>query len=351
MRWLNFYRFGFFILSIIVGRELGIRLGFHPLVSLFVSLGAALFLIVLEYYVSTRRAKDVVAFFIGIAIALVLANGVAYLICHLPILAKIRLWVYLASNLVAIYILGSFFYHKREELRFLNFFFTSRERQRKPPPKILDTSVIIDGRILGVAKSGFLEGELIVPRFILRELQRIADSKEHAKRTKGRKGLDVLRELQEIPWINVHISNEDFPRIKEVDHKLIELAKRKKGKLLTVDFNLKKLADLEGIPVLNINELTMELKPSLLPGDTIRVKVIKQGKEESQGVGYLPDGTMVVIEDGFKYLGNELICSVETVLQTEAGRMIFAKIKEIPQNTEGGHDEENSPLQDGTYTA
>jgi uncharacterized protein YacL len=324
MRWLTFYRFGFVVLFILLGRSLGVRIGFGPLESTLMSLGIGLSLLVLEYFVATRRAKDVLAFLFGFTMALIISNLFAYIITQIPLLRGARFWIYLLSNLVGIYIFGSFAYHKREELRFLNFFFKAPHRYLLSP-KILDTSVIIDGRILGIAKSGFLDGEIIVPRFILRELQRIADSKDHSKRTRGRRGLDVLKEMQEIAGLNLVISYDDFPSVKEVDQKLIELAKRKRAKIVTIDYNLKKMADLQGVKVLNINELSKELKPILMPGDIIQVKVIKQGKEETQGVGYLEDGTMVVIENGSIYMGQEVLSVVETVLQTEAGRMVFAK--------------------------
>ena len=325
MRWLTFYRFGFVVLFILLGRSLGIKMGFGPLESTLMSFGISLFLLILEYFVATRRAKDVLAFLFGFTMALIIANVVAYIITQIPILKGAKFWIYLLANLVGIYIFGSFAYHKREELRFLNFFFKATPHRYLLSRKILDTSVIIDGRILGIARSGFLDGEIIVPRFILRELQRIADSKDYAKRTKGRRGLDVLKEMQQIEGLNLIISHDDIPSIRDVDQKLIELAKRKKVKIVTIDYNLKKMADLQGVKVLNVNELSMELKPILMPGDVIQVKVIKLGKEETQGVGYLEDGTMVVIENGAVYMGHEVTSVVETVLQTEAGRMVFAK--------------------------
>jgi len=327
---LTFYRFGFFLIFVLVGRAICIKVGFTPLVATMISAGGGIFFLAFEYFVSTRRAKDVLAFFFGLSMAILVSNACAFVLSQLPILKGIRFWIYLFFNLVGIYLFGTFSYSKREELRFLNMFFLPPRRQTSNR-KLLDTSVIIDGRILGIARSGFLEGEIIVPRFILRELQRIADSKDHMRRTKGRRGLDVLKEMQGLDGFRLLISGEDIPGIKEVDQKLIELAKRKKASIVTTDFNLKKLADIHNVKVLNVNELSKELKPFIMAGDTIKVKIIKPGKETGQGVGYLEDGTMVVVEEGIRYLNKELNCVVESVLQTEAGRMVFAKIADFPE--------------------
>jgi uncharacterized protein YacL len=191
--------------------------------------------------------------------------------------------------------------------------------------KILDTSVIIDGRIADVCESGFLDGVFIIPQFILQELQHIADSSDSLRRAKGRRGLDILHRIQKMSNINVRIVEEDFPKIKEVDTKLVALAKFMNAKIVTNDFNLNKVAGLQGVAVLNINELTNALKPVVLPGEILKVFVLKEGKEHNQGVAYLDDGTMVVIESGKKLIGKHLGAEVTSVLQTTAGRMIFAK--------------------------
>jgi uncharacterized protein YacL len=194
--------------------------------------------------------------------------------------------------------------------------------------KILDTSVIIDGRIADVCEAGFIEGTFIVPQFILQELQYIADSQDSTKRARGRRGLDVLHKIQKMSNINVRIIDEDFPKIKEVDSKLVALGKLMNAKIITNDFNLNKVAQLQGVSVLNINELANSLKPVVLPGETMRVFVLKEGKEYNQGVAYLDDGTMVVVENGRKIIGKNAEVMVTSVLQTTAGRMIFSKPKE-----------------------
>ncbi len=195
-------------------------------------------------------------------------------------------------------------------------------------PKLLDTSVIIDGRIADVAEVGFIEGLIIVPKFIIKELQYIADSADPVKRVRGRRGLDVLKRMQEIPKVVIKITSHDFPKIREADLKLVELAKSLKGIVITNDFNLNKVAGIHGVRVLNLNQLSSALKPIVLPGETMNLRVVKEGKEENQGVGYLEDGTMVVVDDAKRYVGKEIEVSITSVLQTPTGRMIFSRVKE-----------------------
>ena len=199
---------------------------------------------------------------------------------------------------------------------------------RAPIPKLLDTSVIIDGRIADLCETGFIEGGFIIPQFILQELQHISDSADGLKRARGRRGLDILNHIQKNVEIDVRIVEDDFPNIKEVDAKLVELGKKLGAKILTNDLNLNKVAELQGVRVLNINELTNALKPVVLPGETIRVFVLKEGKEAGQGVAYLDDGTMVVIDNAKRCIGKNVDVVVTSVLQTSAGRMIFSRLKE-----------------------
>lgn len=190
---------------------------------------------------------------------------------------------------------------------------------------ILDTSVIIDGRIADIAETGFIDGGLAIPQFVLRELQLVADSADSLKRNRGRRGLDVLQRLQKMPQISVAILEEDFPHIRDVDMKLVELGKLHKCKVMTNDFNLNKVAQLHGVTVLNINELANALKPIVLPGEIMRVFVLKEGKEYNQGVAYLDDGTMVVVDNARRLISKTIDISVTSVLQTTAGKMIFGK--------------------------
>jgi len=200
-----------------------------------------------------------------------------------------------------------------------------RDSSRLHQYKILDTSVIIDGRIADICETGFLEGTLVAPQFVLRELQQVADSSDSLKRNRGRRGLDILQKMQKMAGVTVQIVETDFPEIREVDLKLIELARKLGGKIVTNDFNLNKVAQLRGVPVLNINELANSLKPVVLPGELMKVFIIKEGKEQGQGVGYLDDGTMVVVDQAKKALGRTIEVSVTSVLQTTAGKMIFCR--------------------------
>lgn len=199
----------------------------------------------------------------------------------------------------------------------------------KAHPLILDTSVIIDGRVADISETGFLSGTLVIPQFVLRELQQIADSADSIKRNRGRRGLDILQRLQKKKGnYEVLISEADFPDVRDVDHKLIELARQIEGKIVTNDFNLNKVAQLRGVSVLNINELANALKPVVLPGETMRVFILKEGKEYNQGVAYLDDGTMVVVDNARRMIGKNIDVSVTSVLQTTAGKMIFGRYSE-----------------------
>ncbi|HEY6357148.1 MAG TPA: PIN domain-containing protein [Vicinamibacterales bacterium] len=201
--------------------------------------------------------------------------------------------------------------------------------------RVLDTSVIIDGRIADIVETGFIDGTLVVPQFVLKELQSVADSSDALKRNRGRRGLDILHRMQKMAGVEVMISDLDFPHLKEVDLKLIEVARHLMGRIVTNDFNLNKVAQLRGVDVLNINELTNALKPVVLPGETMTVFVIKEGKEYNQGVAYLDDGTMVVVDNARSRIGKNLDVVVTSVLQTTAGRMIFGRVADSLQGAAG----------------
>jgi uncharacterized protein YacL len=217
------------------------------------------------------------------------------------------------------------------------------EKSSKKAFKILDTSVIIDGRIADIAETGFLDGVLIIPQFVLRELQLVADSADSMKRNRGRRGLDILQRVQKMPHLNVQIVEEDFPQVRDVDMKLIELAKLYGCRIVTNDFNLNKVAQLHGVDVLNINELANSLKPIVLPGEIMRVFILKEGKEYNQGVAYLDDGTMVVVDNAKKLISKTIDISVTSVLQTTAGKMIFGKHDERIHAVAGAEKHDRPP--------
>ncbi|WP_100374419.1 PIN/TRAM domain-containing protein [Bacillus sp. FJAT-45037] len=280
---------------------------------------------------------DVLFGSMGLIIGLIVAYliGIPLNVIQIPVL----------STIVPIFVtifLGYFGFQigfkKRDEL--INLFTMTRtlgkdkkreeeeeEKKRGSQLKILDTSVIIDGRIADICKTGFLEGTLVIPEFVLEELQHIADSSDVLKRNRGRRGLDILNKIQKELQVNVEIYDGDFEEIQEVDSKLVKLAKLSSGMVVTNDFNLNKVCELQGVAVLNINDLANAVKPVVLPGEELNVQVIKDGKEHHQGVAYLDDGTMIVVEGGREHIGKNLDVVVTSVLQTSAGRMIFAKPK------------------------
>jgi uncharacterized protein YacL len=224
---------------------------------------------------------------------------------------------------------------KGEEFHLPGWKLFSKSLPRGGTSKILDTSVIIDGRIADITETGFVEGPILIPQFVLSELQHIADSSDPIKRTRGKRGLEILHHIQKQVNVDVRIVDTDYPTIKEVDAKLIEMAKEVDGKIVTNDSNLNKVAELQGIEVLNINELANSLRPVVLPGEEINVKILKEGKEMGQGVAYLDDGTMIVVDNGKRQIGKNMDVIVTSVLQTPAGRMIFARLKEDTSREKG----------------
>lgn len=266
----------------------------------------------------------VVGISVGLLIALILVVGLNMSV-SIKEKQQITLWIYLLLTGALGYlglVLGS---KKAEEFNFR----ASGVKTGSEEHRILDTSVIIDGRIADICDSGFIEGELIVPRFVLNELQFIADSSDSIKRSRGRRGLDILNRMQKSTAIHIEIVEQDFPKIKGVDGKLVALAKKMNAKLFTNDYNLNKVAELQGVRILNVNELANAMKPVVLPGEQMTVKIIREGKEQGQGVGYLDDGTMIIVDNAQRLLNTNVDVVVTSVLQTTAGRMIFSEIKEI----------------------
>ncbi|MCG8542144.1 MAG: PIN/TRAM domain-containing protein [Clostridia bacterium] len=281
---------------------------------------------------------DIIVGSIGLIIGLIIAYLISQLIIPIPYVGNIL------SVIIYIFLgyLGVSIATKKinDLINFPNIFRrnTSKEKSSnkevyKSKPKILDTSVIIDGRIADVCKTGFVEGPLVIPEFVLEELRHIADSSDSLKRNRGRRGLDILNKIQKELEIEVQITEKDFEEIAEVDSKLVRLGQIMSGKIITNDFNLNKVSELQGVPVLNINELANSVKPVVLPGEEMIVQVIKEGKELNQGVAYLDDGTMIVVDGGKKHIGETMDVMVTSVLQTAAGRLIFAKPKNMINRT------------------
>lgn len=303
---------GFFVISYLLEKMLEVMLGF-------------------ESKIREISWKKIVVGIIGLIIGLIVGTLVNFAF-SIPKIPRIGLPIQILINLVFTYSGLSLALTKEEQIsNFLlehnNNIINYNDVDELMSNKILDTSVIIDGRISDICKTGFIEGNLIIPEFVLEELRHIADSSDVLKRNRGRRGLDILKQMQKDPNINVKIITQDFEDIPEVDSKLVKLAQIMDARVVTNDYNLNKVAELQGVFVLNINELANAVKPVVLPGEEMDVKVIKEGKEDGQGVGYLDDGTMIVVDDGIKYMGKKISVLVTSILQTAAGRMIFAKPK------------------------
>ena len=285
--------------------------------------------LLLESHLKRAPLRNLIGSFIGLIIGVMFANFISTVFfSNLLNDQQIILPLYGLTYGVFGYIglrIGS---KKGEEVHLPGWKLFPKNLPGRLSPKILDTSVIIDGRIADITETSFVEGSLLIPQFVLSELQHIADSSDPIKRTRGKRGLEVLRHIQKQVNVDVIIVDTDYPAVKEVDSKLIELAKEVGGKIITNDSNLNKVAELQGIDVLNINELANSLKPVVLPGEEMNVKILKEGKETGQGVAYLDDGTMIVVDNGRRQIGKTVDVIVTSVLQTPAGRMIFARLKE-----------------------
>jgi uncharacterized protein YacL len=296
------------------------------IIGLFIGFMIALFVIQIEESIRKVSLRvifgGVVGMIVGLLIAYMLAYGLNFVSVEKQ---QIVPWIYVLLTGIMAYLgllIGS---KKIEEFSFRGL----GQIRDSSDHRVLDTSVIIDGRIADIADTGFLHGNLIVPRFVLDELQYIADSSDSVKRSRGRRGLDILNRMQRSIGINIEVMDQDFPKLKGVDAKLVALAKKMNAKIVTNDFNLNKVAELQGIKILNVNELANALKPVVLPGETMSVKIIREGKEPGQGVAYLDDGTMIIVDHAQKHQGANVEVLVTSVLQTTAGRMIFSELKSV----------------------
>lgn len=291
-----------------------------------------LVIIIIEYLSHTFSPRLIIAAIMGLLLGLTVGHllNVAFAATALDFIQRYQSIIKPVVYHVMSFAIMIFFVINHEDLAFLDRItpLTVDAKDSRISYKILDTSVIIDGRIADLCTTGFIEGILVIPNFVLHELQMIADSADSMKRNRGRRGLDILNGMQKDQSIMVKISDMDFPEIHEVDSKLVKLAKVMNAKVMTNDFNLNKVAEFHGVSVLNINQLTNALKPVVLPGEEMKVSLIKEGKDPDQAIGYLDDGTMVVVENGRRRLNETVEVMVTSVLQTTAGRMIFTRIKD-----------------------
>ena len=304
-------------------------LKFHnPWISALVGGWIATIIVVVEEELARVSIKGLIAGILGLGIGIIIANLIAWPIIGITLLKPFTPLILLLVNGIFATIGLTISLQRKEEI----IDFLLRLRGKKTPGegkrKVVDTSVIIDGRIVDLCKTGFIEGILVIPHFILTEVQQIADSSSSPKRTRGKRGLDMVNQLQNQERIPVQIVDTDFPDIPEVDSKLLQLAKMMRAQIITNDSNLKKVAKIQEVEVLNINEIATALKPVLLPGENLRINVLKEGENPNQGVAYLEDGTMVVIEKGKQHIGKQVEVIVTSVLQTTTGKMIFTELKE-----------------------
>jgi len=335
---LGFIRAFFVIISTVVGYQIGIMLSsfsqYWPFAAAAVGFLASLIIILAEFSMRKISLSGLSAGVFGLIFGLLMAK----LITDSFILKSINqvnetfaMVMQVVLTLIFCYFGMTLAIRGKDEFNLIIPYIKFSRQDRRDEVAILDTSVIIDGRISDLYETKFIGGRFVVPRFVLKELQQIADSSDSLKRNRGRRGLDILNKMQKSSAIDIKIHEEDFPELTEVDAKLVKLGKLLDGRVFTNDYNLNKIAELQGVQVLNINELANALKPIMLPGEELEVKVIKEGKEQNQGIGYLDDGTMIVVEGGRHLIGQRKKVVVTSVLQTAAGRMIFAKAGDADQ--------------------
>ncbi len=300
------------------------------------TIGLALIVILLDAFFPRKRVDTISAVYFGLVVGLFLTYVVS--IALTPLIPDAwRLPAQLLAAMVLCYLCISLLIQTKDDFRFIIPYVEFAKEVKGLKPYILDTSVIIDGRIADVVEAKVLDNQLVMPRFVLAELQNIADSSDKLRRTRGRRGLDILNRLRTNPDVELQIYDHEFPEMKDqpVDMKLVQLGKRLKGKLVTGDYNLNKVARLHNVEVLNLNDLANALKPVFLPGESLTVLLVKPGEEDGQGVGYLDDGTMIVVEGGRSFVNHQVRVAVTSVLQTSAGRMIFGRYEQSLATAEG----------------
>ncbi len=316
----------FVVVSMVIGFQTIEPRG-SGVLGILVGIVAALVIIFAEIGMRKVSVKGLSSAVFGLILGLIMAKLMTDAFSLAPIAPDTLALVRVTFTLVFCYLGMVIGLRGKDEFNVIIPYVRLRRQDQAEEVTLLDTSVIIDGRIQDIFKTKFLDGRIIIPRFVLKELQQIADSTDPMKRQRGRRGLEILHAIQKEAGQTISIHEEEFPEIHEVDAKLVKLAKLLEAKILTVDFNLNRVASIQGIKVLNINELSNALKPVVFPGEHMQIKLIKEGKEHNQAVGYLDDGTMVVVEEARRLIGQEVKVVVTSVLQTQAGRMIFTKIE------------------------
>lgn len=301
--------------------------GIGPWLTLIATVSTSLIVILVDVFTPRKRLDVISSVYFGLIVGLFLTYVVGLALTPLPIADNYRGALNLLLAMVLCYTCVSFLMQTRNDFRFIIPYVEFSKEVKGLKPYVLDTSVVIDGRIADVVETHLLDGQLVMPRFVVSELQGIADSSDKLKRSRGRRGLDILNRLRANPSVDLKLFDRELPEFQgqPVDQKLVLLAKHLGGKIVTNDYNLNKVAKLHGVEVINLNDVANSLKPIFLPGESLDVRVVKPGEEYHQGVGYLDDGTMVVVEGGREHIGNSVRITVTSVLQTSAGRMIFGR--------------------------
>jgi len=331
----------FVILSTIVGYYVGGILGSFDITWRIgggvVGLAGSCFIVILEFVMRRFSVRNLSAAVFGLIFGFFMAWIVTSVLKLIPMGIELFSSIQIIMVLIFCYLGMVIAMRGKDEFNLIVPYVKFVRQDEREDVILLDTSVIIDGRIADILQTKFIDGRIVIPRFVLRELQHIADSGDSLKRNRGRRGLDILNRIQKDSHLNVRINEEDFPDIKDVDAKLVKLGQLLGGRVVTNDFNLNKIAELQGVVVLNINDLANALRPVVLPGEVMEVRISKEGKEYNQGVGYLDDGTMVVVDNTRHMISQVIKVTVTSVLQTSAGRMIFAKFEESskPQGGSG----------------
>lgn len=322
---LLFIRIFFIVISIVIGYQIGSIFEEFGWLGAFIGFLAAIAIVVLEAAISKVSVRGLSSAVFGLIFGLIMAKIVSDSIALLPLYADASASLRVIITLIFCYLGMVIALRGKDEFNVIIPYVRFARQNQKSELVLLDTSVIIDGRIADISQTKFLEGRFIIPKFVLKELQTISDSQDSIKRNRGRRGLDVLNKIRKDAHMDVKISEEDFPEIGDVDAKLIKMAKLLEAKIFTTDYNLNKVAEIHGVSVLNINDLANSLKQVVLPGEILEVRLLKEGKEYNQAIAYLDDGTMVVVENARTLIGQTIKANVTSVLQTSAGRMIFAK--------------------------
>lgn len=324
---LTLFRIVFIIVCGVAGFLIADSSNVSCLTGVIIAVSGSFIFVLLDIFSGKISLKDLLSILVGLTFGLIIASLLSYGISHIPFSQSPKyIFVPMIVYLICIYLSIVMVLRKKDEFfRFKSLI--GIKSSGSTAIKILDTSVIIDGRVAEILEIGFLDGEIVIPRFVLQELQMIADSPDSIKRNRGRRGLDILNKMQKISS-NVKVNEEEIPESRNVDEKLLRLAKKLNAKIITNDFNLNKVAELEKIKVLNLNDLSNAVKPIVLPGEMMRVRILKEGKELTQGIAYLDDGTMIVVDGARNFINKEMDIIISSVIQTSAGRMIFAKKKE-----------------------